>query len=162
MRSILTTTPLEDYDRKIYRKPSFMFGDAGPDTDHQLVAGEGQWIFNLDGEKYYLPSSKHHFPLFFFQCVTRPRKMKWQVTRTTDSVHVGKLIASSPGYTRVGPPRCILGLHPGTFFKTSRWEKIPPWLKPLEISSSKPMATIQQPISGAQGGFIPPRPSGGT
>jgi len=38
--------------------------------------------------------------------------MKWQVTRTTDSVHVVKLIAASPGYTRVGPPRYILGLHP--------------------------------------------------
>ena len=31
-----------------------MFGDAAPDTDHQLLAGEGQWIFNLNGEKYYL------------------------------------------------------------------------------------------------------------
>jgi len=28
----------------------------------------------LNGEKYYLLSSKRHFPLFFFQCVTRPRK----------------------------------------------------------------------------------------
>jgi len=26
--------------------------------------------------------------------------MKWQVTRTTDSVHVSILIAASPGYTR--------------------------------------------------------------
>jgi len=33
--------------------------------------------------------------------------MLWQVTRTTN------LIAPSFGYTRVGPPRCILGLHPG-------------------------------------------------
>ena len=111
--SILTIAPLDDCDRKVYRKPGFMFGDAAPDTDHQLLAGEEQWIFNLNGEKYYLPSSKRHFPLSFFQCVTRPRKMKWQVTRTTDSVHVGKLIAASLGYTRAGPPHCILGLHPG-------------------------------------------------
>ena len=34
MRSILTTAPLEDCDRKIYQKPSFMFGDAAPDTNH--------------------------------------------------------------------------------------------------------------------------------
>ena len=32
---------------------------------------------------------------------------------TTDSVHVGKLIAPSPGYTRAGPPHCVLGFHPG-------------------------------------------------
>ena len=42
MRSILTTVPLEDCDRRVYRKPSFMFGDAAPDTDHQLLAREGQ------------------------------------------------------------------------------------------------------------------------
>jgi len=84
MRSILTIAPLEDCNRKICRKPGFMFGDTTLDTDHQLLAKEGQWIFNLDGEKYYLPSSKRHFPLFFFQCMTRPQKMKWQVTQTTD------------------------------------------------------------------------------
>ena len=66
MRSILTTAPLEDCDRKIYRKPDFMFGDAVPGIDHQLLTGDGQWIFNLDGEMYYLPSSKRHFPMSFF------------------------------------------------------------------------------------------------
>ena len=40
-----------------------MFGDATPDIDHQLLAGEGQWIFNLDGEKYYLPVSYTHLTL---------------------------------------------------------------------------------------------------
>jgi len=112
MRSVLTNAPLEDHDRKIYRKPGFMFGDTTPDTDHQLQAREGQWIFTLNSEKYYLPSSKGHFPLAFFQCITRPRKMNWQVTRTTDSVHMGILTVSSHGYTRAGHPRCILGLHP--------------------------------------------------
>jgi len=42
MRSILTTAPLEDSDRKIYGKLGFMFGDAAPDNDHQLLAEEGQ------------------------------------------------------------------------------------------------------------------------
>jgi len=113
MRSILTTAPLEDHDQKIYRKPSFIFGDAAPDTDHQLLAREGEWIFTLNGEKYYLTSSKRHFPLSFFQCVTRPRQINWQVTRATDSVHVGILTASSHVYARAGHPRCILELHPG-------------------------------------------------
>ena len=67
----------------------------------------------MDGEKYYLPSSKRHFLLSFFQCVMKVRKMKWQVTQTTDSLHVGKLIAPSLSYTRAGAPCCILGLHPG-------------------------------------------------
>ena len=57
-RSILTTAPLEDVDRRTYRKPDFMFGDAAPDPDHQLQAGEGQWIFQLGDEKFYLPSNR--------------------------------------------------------------------------------------------------------
>ena len=40
-RSILTTAPLEYSDRRIYRKSGFMFGDAAPDNDRQLLAGEG-------------------------------------------------------------------------------------------------------------------------
>ena len=39
--------------------------------------------------------------------------MNWQVTRTTESVHVGIRIDSSHGYARAGHPRYILGLHPG-------------------------------------------------
>jgi len=113
MRSILTNAPLEDRDGKIYRKPDFMFGDAAPDTEQQLLAREGQWIFTLDGEKYYLPSSKRHFLLSFFQYVTRPRNINWHVTKTTDLVHVGILTAFCHGYIRAGPPQCILGLHLG-------------------------------------------------
>ena len=139
-----------------------MFGDAAPDTDHQLLARKGQWIFNLDGEKYYLPSSKRHFPLSFFQCVTRSWKMKWPVTQTTDSVHVGKLIATSFGYTRAGPPRYILGLHPGNVLQDILVGKNPVMAQTFGTSSSKFMAIIQPLISGLQVGFIPPRPGGGT
>ena len=81
-----------------------MFGDAVPDTRRQLLAGEGQWIFTQNGEKYYLPSRKRYFPLSFFHCVMKHRKMNWQVTRTTDSVHVRILTAFSHGYARTGPP----------------------------------------------------------
>ena len=58
--------PLEDIDRRTYRKPDFMFGDAAPDPDHQLQEREGQWIFQLDDEKFYLPSNKRHFSLSSF------------------------------------------------------------------------------------------------
>jgi len=65
-----------------------MFGDAAPDTDQQLLAEEGQWIFTVEGEKYYLSSSKRHFPLSYFESVTASRKMRWSVTWFTDSVHI--------------------------------------------------------------------------
>jgi len=74
--SILTTAPLEDHNRVVYRKLIFVFTNAALDTDQQLLAGEGQWIFTVKGEKYYLPSRKRQFPLSYFQSVTAPRKMK--------------------------------------------------------------------------------------
>jgi len=39
--------------------------------------------------------------------------MKWQVTQTTDLIHVGIFTAASLGYAKAGLPQCILGLHPG-------------------------------------------------
>ena len=78
-RSVLTTAPLEDHNRRAHQKSEFMFEDAAPDTDQQLIAGKSQWIFNMEGEKYYLPTSRRHFPLSYRQSVTVPRKMKWAV-----------------------------------------------------------------------------------
>ena len=69
-----------------------------------------------------------------------------------NSVHVGILITASPGYSRAGPPHCILGFTLETFSKTFWWGKIYLWHKLLEISSLESMATIRQPISGLQAG----------
>jgi len=79
LRSIITIAVLEGNDQTVCKKPSFMFGDEASDTDQQLLAGEGQWVYTIKGEKYYLPSSKRHYSLFFFQSVTTTRKMNWPV-----------------------------------------------------------------------------------
>ena len=110
-RSILTTAPLEDHNQTVHQKSEFLFGDTTPDTDQQLIAGEGQWIFSIKGEKYYLPSSRRHFQLSYFQSVTVPWKMKWAVTRFTDFVHIRILTLS--GYNHCGSPRAVLDIHPG-------------------------------------------------
>ena len=53
----MSTTFFEEENRAILRKPDFLFGDAAPDTDQQLLAGEGQWIYTLNGDRYYLPKT---------------------------------------------------------------------------------------------------------
>jgi len=58
----LTITALENNNMVVFPKPAFMFRDAAPDTDQQLLAGEDPWIFTIGGEKYYLHKSKRHFP----------------------------------------------------------------------------------------------------
>jgi len=67
--------------------------------------------FQYGRRKYYLSSNMRHFPLSYFQSVIVPRKMKWAVTRFTDSVHIGVLTLS--GYNRCGFPRAVLGIRPG-------------------------------------------------
>ena len=69
LRSIISTTLFEGENRAILRKPNFLFGDAALDTDQHLLTKEGQWIHNLEGDRYYLHESKRHYPLPFFQSV---------------------------------------------------------------------------------------------
>ena len=116
LRIIISTTVLEGQNRTVYRKSEFIFGDAAPDTDQQLLAREGQWVYTLDGDWYYLPENKCHYLLAFFQLVIMPRMMRWGVSRCTESVHVGFLTLG--GFTRSGPPRNVIGLQPGNLVMT--------------------------------------------
>jgi len=65
----------------------------------------------MEGEKYYLLSSRRHFSLSYFQSVMVPWKMKWSVTQSTVSVHIGILTLN--GYNYCGSPGAVLGMHPG-------------------------------------------------
>jgi len=73
---IISTAMLEGKNRIVYRKPEFIFREAAPDTDQQLLVWEGQWIYTLDEDRYYLSESKLHYPLTFFQSVMMLRVMK--------------------------------------------------------------------------------------
>jgi len=114
---------LEGENRTVYWKPEFLFGDATPDTDHQLLAEEGQWVYTLDGECYYLPESKRHYPLALFQSVTMLRVMKWGVRWCTESVHMRVLTLGA--FTRSDPPRSIVYIRATSVVKCP-WGRIPP------------------------------------
>ena len=58
LRTIISTTFFEGEICVILKKPDFLFGDATLDTDQQLLAGEGQWTYTLNRDRYYLPSQK--------------------------------------------------------------------------------------------------------
>jgi len=62
----MSTAVFEGEKRTILRKPDFLFRDAAPDIDQQLLAREGQLVYTLNGDRYYLPESKRHYPLAFF------------------------------------------------------------------------------------------------
>jgi len=62
----MSTTVFERENLTILRKPDFLFRVAAPDIDRQLFTGEGQWVYTLNGDRYYLLESRRHYPLAFF------------------------------------------------------------------------------------------------
>ena len=76
--------------------------------------------------------------------------MNWKVTRTTDFVHVGVLIASSHSYTRAGPPRCIRRLHPGNILQDILMGENPTMAQTfgnqfLKVSGNYPVTDFRAP-----------------
>jgi len=47
LRSIISIATLEGSNMMLFRKPVFMFKDATPDSEQQLLTGEDQWLFKL-------------------------------------------------------------------------------------------------------------------
>ena len=88
--------------------------------------------------------------------------MKWLVTRTTDSVHVGILMAASHGYARAGLPRCILGFHPVNVLQDIPVGENPAMAQTFRNQFFRVNGNYRQLILGPQVGFILPRPGGGT
>ena len=102
-----------------------MFGDAALDSDQQLAALGDQWVFKLGEDKYYLPTSKRHFTILFFQSVTKERRIDWIVTRNAESVHIS--ILTFQGYSRSGPTSFVTGLCPGIISKELPTGRIQLW-----------------------------------
>ena len=88
--------------------------------------------------------------------------MKWQVTRTIDSVHVEKLIAPSPDYTRAGPPRCVLGLHPRNVLPDIPVGENPAVAQTFGNQFFKAPGNYPATDFRTPGWIHPPRPGGGT
>jgi len=57
LRIIMSTAVFERENCTILRKPDFLFGDAAPDTDQQLLAREGQYLYLSPREQASLSPS---------------------------------------------------------------------------------------------------------
>ena len=59
---IMMTAVFEGENCTILRKPDFLFEDAALDADQQLLVGEGQWLYTLDRDGYYLLRARVTIP----------------------------------------------------------------------------------------------------
>lgn len=135
LRSIISSARFEDLDKVIYNNPAFMFVDAALDTERRFVAEENHSIFKVGGDKLCIPTNIRHFPLAYFMCVTRKRKMLWHLIPRFESVHVGRFTFKRVG--RASPPTYSTGLHPNLKGKEVQVVDFHPRQPPLSILLSR-------------------------
>src|SRR4051812_24379087 len=63
------------------RKPSFFFGDSLTPDDELLAAETEQWIYEVDGDRSFLPPIQRSHSLGYLHRQSVPRHMEWELVR---------------------------------------------------------------------------------
>src|SRR3954466_4361169 len=91
------------------KKPSFFFGDSlAPDDDLQAVETE-QWIYETDGELFFLPPIQRSHSLGYLHHLSVPRHIDWELVRVIHGLPVGRL----EGLSMSPQIEDVFGLFPG-------------------------------------------------
>ena len=62
-------------------KPAFFFGDRIHDGGYRVYDGTYKWLRQIRGGRFFLPNMERMFPLSYFQHMSVPRKMEWDISR---------------------------------------------------------------------------------
>src|SRR4051812_37051352 len=98
------------------RKPSFFFGDSLTPDDELLAIDNEQWIYEVDGDRFFLPPIQRSHSLGYLYRLSVPRHMEWELVRPIRDLPVcspvdlsmppwsEKMIGLLPGYAQYGYP----------------------------------------------------------
>src|SRR3954470_15181309 len=91
------------------RKPSFFFGDSLTPDDELLTVTTEQWIYEVDGDRFFLPPIQRSHSLGYLHRLSVPRHMTWELVR-----RIGDLPVCSPADLSTPPwSEKMTGLLPG-------------------------------------------------
>src|SRR3954464_14398090 len=80
-RALMTNSGLTSSFMRPLRKPSFFFGDSLT-PDDELLAGETeQGIYEVDGDRFFLPPIQRSHSLGYLHRLSVPRHMEWELVR---------------------------------------------------------------------------------
>jgi hypothetical protein len=100
-------------------KPAFLFGDRIHDDRDRAYDGNYKWLREIKGGRFFLPDMDRMFPLFYFQHMSVPRKMEWDLAPYVPEITLGEL-GSHKVHRHDSHDRSVIGLFPG-----SRQSEIP-------------------------------------
>src|SRR5436190_9191318 len=115
-RALITDGGLLSSFMRPLRKPSFFFGDSLTPDDELLAAETEQWIYEVDGDRFFLPPIQRSHSLGYLHCLSMPRHMEWELVRRIRDLPVcspvdlsmppwsEEMIGLLPGYTQHGCP----------------------------------------------------------
>src|SRR4051812_34552308 len=98
------------------RKPSFFFGDSLAPDGELLAVETKQWIYEVDGDRFFLPPIQRSHSLGYLHRLSVPRHMEWElVCRIRDlpvcspvdlsmTLWSEEVIGLLPGYAQHGYP----------------------------------------------------------
>src|SRR3954470_5081056 len=91
------------------RKPSFFFGDSLTPYDELLAVETEQWIYEVDGDRFFLPPIQRSHSLGYLHRLSVPRHMTWELVH-----RIGDLPVCSPVNLSMPPwSEEMTGLLPG-------------------------------------------------
>src|SRR5436190_14872102 len=105
----MTDGGLQSSFKRPLRKPSFFFGDSLTPDDEPLVADHEQWIYEADGDRFFLPPIQRSHSLGYLHRLSVPRHMEWELVRP-----IRDLLVCSPVDLNASPwSEEMVGLFPG-------------------------------------------------
>src|SRR3954462_15471230 len=115
-RVLMTNSGLTSSFMRPLRKPSFFFGDSLTPDDELLTVATEQWIYEVDGDQFFLPPIQRSHSLGYLHRLSVPRHMTWELVRRIGDLPVCSLTDMSvpprseemtdllPGYAERGYP----------------------------------------------------------
>ena len=94
-------------------KPDFFFGDHIKDGGQRVYEGTYKWLHQIKGGRFFLPDMERMFPMSYFQHMSVPRKMEWDVSQYVPEITLGAL-SFQKVYCYDSHDRSVLGLFPAS------------------------------------------------
>jgi len=102
----------ESDNRRLLRKPEFLFRDAIEEDEENLYDDNYKWLCQIRNQCFFLPIIRCIFPLSCLQSMSLHQYMDWDLVKTQSGVSVGRI--SNHIAFPVGCSREILELLPGS------------------------------------------------
>lgn len=112
LREVISDAKFETSKRKSLKKPAFLFGDAIEAEGVSFYDGNYKWLRKIEDRYFFLPNMEHMMSLSYFQSLSVPRSMWWNLVADQDGVTLGHL--SKRGAVPAGHGKHVLELQPGS------------------------------------------------